>query len=124
MSNEMDARLLWSSSHIHTHRGEEMSVQSNNASLPCTDTQMLKCKCTCTLTTITGVLVLACMFTRTNFSHGVSFQTPYILLSCAAISRINEEVSRFTVKQHVRLWRTNAWSLQFLKSVFNSVIDF
>lgn len=64
------------------------------------------------------------MQTHTNFSHAVGSRTVHILLGRAPISRINEEVSHFTVKQRVGLWGTNGRSLQSLKSVFNNVIDF
>lgn len=67
------------------------------------------------------VYVCTCPHTQ---SCTVRSQSAYILLGCAPISRINEEVSHFTVTQHAGLWGTNGYSLQFLRSVFNNVIDF
>lgn len=114
--------------HTHTHSQEVEGFESRGANASLTrhrHAHVFRCKRTCTLShNKTDVCVQACVPSHTNFSHAVSSQTAYILLGCAPISRINEEVSHFTVKQCVGLWGTNGWSLQFLKSVFNNVIDF
>lgn len=112
--------------HTYTHSEVEgFESRGANASLNDAQTHMFRCKCTRTLAyNKTDVCVQVCAPTHTNLSRAVSSQTANILLGCAPISRINEEVSHFTVKQRVGLRGTNGWSLQFLKSVFNNVIDF
>ncbi len=116
---------LKSHTHILTQRWRGLSLKAPMLHLRCTDTHKFRCKCTCTLVQCKAdVCVHMCMHTHINFSCAVSSKTVYILLGCAPISRINEEVSHFTAEQRVGLWGTNGWSLQFLKSVFNNAIDF
>lgn len=113
--------------HTYTHSEVEgFESQGANASLTThRHTHVFRCKCTCTLAhNKMDACIQVCVPLHTNFSHAVHLQSVYILLGSPAISRIDEEVSHFTVKQHVGLWGTNGWSLQFLKSVFNNVIDF
>lgn len=59
-----------------------------------------------------------------SWASAASSQRANILLGCAPISRINEEVSRFTLQQHVGLWGLKGYSLQFVKSVFSNQITF
>lgn len=105
---------LKSHTYIHTQRWRGLSPEA----------PMLHLWCTHTCLDVNAHAHLLTIKQMCAYEPEVSSQTAYILLGCAPISRINEEVSHFTVKQRVGLWGANDWSLQFLKSVFNNVIDF
>lgn len=108
--------------HKHAQRWRDGSLKAPVFHLPCA--HVLRCEWTCMHLQKTDVSLCVHMPTHTKSSCTVRSQSAYILLGCAPISRINEEVSHFTVTQHAGLWGTNGYSLQFLRSVFNNVIDF
>lgn len=117
LSDEMDARLLLKRSN-HTHilrlRWRGWTPKGATASL-----MMHRCTCVKVHAARPGEHAR----TQTAAVQSSS-QTVHILLGCAPISRINEELSHFTVKQRVGLWGKNGCHLQFLKSAFNNVINF
>lgn len=116
--------------HKHSQRWRGSGPEAQMFHPPSTGTHVFRCKCTHVLTTKqmytcrNPPLRYTPNHTHTEFSSAVSSQTAHILLGCAPISRINEQVSHFTVQQHVVLWGINGERLQFIKSVFNNIIDF
>lgn len=121
LSDEMDARLLLRRSN-HTHilrlRWRGWTPKGATASL-----MMHRCTCVKVSVHMHTACTSERAHTQTAAMHSSS-QTVHILLGCAPISRINEELSHFTVKQRVGLWGKNGCHLQFLKSAFNNVINF
>lgn len=121
LSDEIDARLLLRRSN-HTHilrlRWRGWTPKGATASL-----MMHRCTCVKVSVHMHAACTSKHAHTQTAVMHSSS-QTVQILLGCAPISRINEELSHFTVKQRVGLWGKNGCHLQFLKSAFNNVINF
>lgn len=107
----------------HTYSHSEASWSSEAPMLH--SQRVCRRKCTCTLADSEAYMwIQGRVPAQKNLIHTGSFQTVHILLGCAPISKINEELLHFTVKQRVGLRGTNGYSLQFFKSVFNNVIDF
>lgn len=108
LSDEMDARLLLRRSnhtHIYSLRGGGVGVpRLHRFTYDAQTHTCLDVDARAHLLTIKQMCAYKRACPHTNRRHAVSSQTVHILLGCAPINRINEELSHFTVKQRVGLW--------------------